>query len=1351
MTEISSKIVVKLKNSIYNTNTIQYSTNLGKSWIDIVNWPVNINCPNIRLESDIFLTPNTTGSKTLGKDLYFVVKNNLNFTGAGFIININNTDSYPGLFQNGNQADQSYNLNINKLALVSLNSNLFSDNNEGAGWIIQSYTNTLGKKLININNSYVHGNIDKMNTGGFIGSNSGSGIVINNSYLYSSTQTNNSDAFDAFYGTNYDLTNKINNCYYADGIWSDLEASSKLKGSPEYELDSSIRVQGIFWLQNNTQTPYTLKKNVKNNISSLKIGTCTDYTSIKNILLIDSYVNQYDKFYDSVNSETLPIIYNLSSSSEELVLFLKNNFTSINRIGFVFNNTEIIDKKFLDDKYFFITEDFEQNSNYSSMIELIVWMITTFSVSNIDYLACESLKYDLWKKYFDLISNKTGVIVGASDDLTGNVKYGGDWILESTGEDIEQIYWTNQIQGYTGLLGTPLSLSFAPGTLYIQQSGLDIQYQYGSTSPGGWTNIMDGTYEWPVTIANNDVVNGTLIVELFTNITISTATVGTGANGYFIINSSKITFEGNSKTITIDTVLNYPGLIQNGTSLLAGRPYITIQNITINSAGGSTLNPGAGWICQQYYGKMSVDCVITNCTNNAPINNINCGGIVGSYAAQSPSIINSTLLITNCTNTGDIYGGAKYSGGLIGSRAADSAATFSGSVTATDCSSSGNVGPMYGGGGIFGNYAGANLGKAFANSCTSTGTFIYGYGYGCGGIFGYNSGGSNGYAKATNCSSTGEIQDYAGGIFGSDCGKNGGSAIAQSCFSSGNISGEKAGGIFGNNAGINGSATATSCYKDVGTIGFYSGGIFGSNAGYSGSATATNCHSKGKIGISNTSTLAQGSGGIFGSQAGIQGDVTVTNCYSTGLIYSAGSGGICGPEAADGVGNSGLINIEKCFSTGEIQGNGSGGICGYRAGYDYGEANITSCYTTGNITGVNAGGICGLNAGDSSGDVTVSQCYTTGIVSGTNAQSIYGPTTASGTKTAENCYYNGSGTTTNVTFNNCYGYNGTWDTPTASTSLETLTVPIYDVSGNLTNPIGSIWVDISTDSTAPNTPYILNQFGYSPYTNNLVDTFEQTKKPGESTSSAITPGTHTYRIIGIGNGSGYQLPSSYSTIGIDSGTGVITTTVLTPVGTYNIKVLQNSEYTLTQFDLTMNLLCYLETTKILCIINGEEKWIEIKDIDKNMEIKTYLHGNKKVKTICKILLQNSINTEKNRVINKLYKLPKEKNPNLFNDLYISGQHSILVDNLNEEEEKLTLTKWTKLQSIDDKKLLMAWVNSDFEEVNDTNIYTLYQIILESEDDSKQYGIYANGILSESMSNKTFNKKKDKLTEYINLF
>ena len=58
------------------------------------------------------------------------------------------------------------------------------------------------------------------------------------------------------------------------------------------------------------------------------------------------------------------------------------------------------------------------------------------------------MNHPTWVNYYNLLTEKTGVVVGASDDYTGNLKYGGDWVMESTSEDVELIYFTESIEYY---------------------------------------------------------------------------------------------------------------------------------------------------------------------------------------------------------------------------------------------------------------------------------------------------------------------------------------------------------------------------------------------------------------------------------------------------------------------------------------------------------------------------------------------------------------------------------------------------------------------------------------------------------------------------------------------------------------------------------------------------------------------------------------------------------------------------------------------------------------------------------------------------------------------------------------
>jgi len=173
---------------------------------------------------------------------------------------------------------------------------------------------------------------------------------------------------------------------------------------------------------------------------------------------------------------------------------------------------------------------------------------------------------------------------------------------------------------------------------------------------------------------------------------------------------------------------------------------------------------------------------------------------------------------------------------------------------------------------------------------------------------------------------------------------------------------------------------------------------------------------------------------------------------------------------------------------------------------------------------------------------------------------------------------------------------------------------------------------------------------------------------------------------------------------------------------YPIQVIGNNSYNETasiNFDVT----CFLKGTEILCLIDNEEKYIKIEDISDDTMIKTYKHGYKK------LLLKSHQKVHNNIVCMKKDSL----NNNVpFNDLKVTTGHSMLVDNLT-DDEITEIEKWNPVKKIDDKFLILSRVSKYFEEYDTKELNNVYHLILEADDLDTQYGIYANGVLMESMS------------------
>jgi hypothetical protein len=247
-------------------------------------------------------------------------------------------------------------------------------------------------------------------------------------------------------------------------------------------------------------------KKISTNVNNSALIYPSITNTYTNVLLIDKNVKDAQIFADSVNTNTYPIMYSSSSTKNNLMDVLKNAFIlKIDRIGIVFSSNPVTVPLFLDNQPFFtnITSGNEPDlvSYRNENVDFMLSVIKEFGVGHVDYLACNTLQYTNWTKYYEMLTQETGVVVGASNDKTGNIKYGGDWIMESTMQDIEGIYFTKSITYYRYLLDTPWATGFTqPAGIATQgQNMYVVNYGYHSISKitltdSGDVNTID--YNW---------------------------------------------------------------------------------------------------------------------------------------------------------------------------------------------------------------------------------------------------------------------------------------------------------------------------------------------------------------------------------------------------------------------------------------------------------------------------------------------------------------------------------------------------------------------------------------------------------------------------------------------------------------------------------------------------------------------------------------------------------------------------------------------------------------------------------------------------------------------------------------
>jgi hypothetical protein len=170
---------------------------------------------------------------------------------------------------------------------------------------------------------------------------------------------------------------------------------------------------------------------------------------------------------------------------------------------------------------------------------------------------------------------------------------------------------------------------------------------------------------------------------------------------------------------------------------------------------------------------------------------------------------------------------------------------------------------------------------------------------------------------------------------------------------------------------------------------------------------------------------------------------------------------------------------------------------------------------------------------------------------------------------------------------------------------------------------------------------------------------------------------------------------------------------------------------------TSNEFCFNKGTKILCMNQQlEDEYVVIEDLKVGDFVKTFKHGYRKV---IKTITGSFVNNPKKWNI-CMYKMAKTESNGLLEDLIVTGGHSLLVDSLSDAE----LSKYEEMgipdfanQTIDKKHLVLSCVSDQFTPMPDTERYQYYHLLLENNDDEEErFGIWANGVLTETPNEKT---------------
>ena len=123
-------------------------------------------------------------------------------------------------------------------------------------------------------------------------------------------------------------------------------------------------------------------------------------------------------------------------------------------------------------------------TTWANYIEFINTCVRDYGLQTYDMMACALYSDANWKYAIDEMTVRCGVTIRASLDNTGTATLGGNWYLELGGVNLKDVYFTDAIDGYNGLLsansyhflvlGTPGTASYPYGTGYNSHGQLGV-------------------------------------------------------------------------------------------------------------------------------------------------------------------------------------------------------------------------------------------------------------------------------------------------------------------------------------------------------------------------------------------------------------------------------------------------------------------------------------------------------------------------------------------------------------------------------------------------------------------------------------------------------------------------------------------------------------------------------------------------------------------------------------------------------------------------------------------------------------------------------------------------------------
>ncbi|MCF3592380.1 DUF4347 domain-containing protein, partial [Planktothrix agardhii 1029] len=451
-------------------------------------------------------------------------------------------------------------------------------------------------------------------------------------------------------------------------------------------------------------------------------------TMNKQVIFVDSSVQDYQSLIDNADTAQIVILDNISSGIEQITNALANQ-KNIESVQILSHGSEGSLK--------LGTDVLNGNDIENFNTQLKQWGNALTENGDILLYGCDVASGETGKNFVERLSEITGADVAASNDLTGNQALGGDWDLEIVTGKIEATVPFNQ------------------------EAMADYDYTLANfdvtVANDNGTGTVAGTLSKAILDANKAAGDDTITLQ--TNVTVK-GVMKTLVN-------SNIDFIGNNHTVSGDNAFR-PFFVKSGT--------VNFSNMTITNGrakGGNAASRGAGGAGMGgglfiYDGTVGINNV-TFSNNSAIGGNGNGGGGRGGGGMFGNSNSNNNGrasggggLFDSSTSTTGGYGGNSNYGGSAGVGGSGGAGGFGGG--------GGEGNNVNGGAGGFGGGGGGGNGSGGGNAQGGAG----GFGGGGGGGYRASTGAAGGYGGGAGAGGSVGGAGGVGGTFAGNGINNGG-------------------------------------------------------------------------------------------------------------------------------------------------------------------------------------------------------------------------------------------------------------------------------------------------------------------------------------------------------------------------------------------------------------------------------------------------------------------------------------------------------------------------------------------------------------------------------------------------